>query len=562
MKRRQCAQTPRLETIERRLLLAAAATMSSLPQHLVDAGDGILFFIANDGVHGRELWKSDGTAAGTALVRDINPAGDAFQIAQYIEPWLTPTSHGSIYFAADDGEHGRELWKSDGTAAGTQRLADIAPGSGTSNPSELKIIGDTLFFAATDTPAVLVTNDPEQPSGYYTGNYELWKSDGTAAGTVRVKEINPGDAGSNPLSLTDVNGTFFFAATDASHGGELWKSDGTEAGTVLVRDILVGADSSYPFELLNVDGTLFFSAADARASDDAGGLAGLGNTELWKSDGTEAGTVLVKEINTRVESLVRFGSHPSELTNVGGTVFFNADDGVHGEELWKSDGTAVGTVLVKDIESGSSGASPSELVNLNGTLYFLPVITGALWKSDGTESGTVQVAAAGGISTQELTKVGDTLYFTSGNFAPGRGSLWKSDGTTAGTVEVAQFEGDPDLGASVGELANVSGKLFFRAADAAHGSELWTSDGTAAGTALVADINTTGTDNPVFWNLQDDGTLGTERDRRGRFLRRLSPPTRARIPETSRWSSAAVRIRPRRHRRGRGAHPDRLRRGR
>ena len=116
-----------------------------------------------------------------------------------------------------------------------------------------------------------------------------------------------------------VNGTLFFRADDGVNGPELWKSDGTAAGTVLVEDIRPGANGSFPFDLVNVNGTLFFTADD-----------GVNGYELWKSDGTSAGTVLAKDINPGAGH-----SNPFQLLNVNGTLFFAADDGVHGAQLWK-----------------------------------------------------------------------------------------------------------------------------------------------------------------------------------------------------------------------------------
>jgi ELWxxDGT repeat protein len=175
---------------------------------------------------------------------------------------------------------------------------------------------------------------------------ELWKSDGTPAGTTMVKDINTGtangvDAGNvnYGFAYVNVNGVFFFAANNGSAGVELWKSDGTEAGTVMVKDIRTGASNSSPYYLTNVNGTLFFQANN-----------GTNGIELWKSDGTEAGTVLVKDINPGAG-----GSMTSNMTflNVNGTLYFSADNGVNGEELWKSDGTTNGTVMIKDIRPGT-----------------------------------------------------------------------------------------------------------------------------------------------------------------------------------------------------------------
>src|SRR5262245_29423240 len=166
-----------------------------------------------------------------------------------------------------------------------QMVLDINPGIASSRPagtagipwsypSETVVIGSTAYFTAED--------------GVH--GIELWKSDGTAAGTMLVKDIIPGSASSvtEPSFLTNVNGTLFFTASDGTHGRELWKSDGTAAGTVLVKDIVAGSGSSGPGLLANVNGTLFFRAFDAKRG-----------SELWKSDGTAAGTTLVKDIKPK-----------------------------------------------------------------------------------------------------------------------------------------------------------------------------------------------------------------------------------------------------------------------
>jgi ELWxxDGT repeat protein len=410
------------------------------------------------------------------LLADIHPGG-AFS---------TPTGFVVIgseaYFAASEGTHGDELWKSDGTAAGTTVAADINPGAGSSYPSNLTNVNGTLFFAANDG----------------THGTELWKSDGTAAGAVMVADINPGAGSSLTFwsDLTNVNGTLFFMANDGTHGDELWKSDGTAAGTVMVADINPGAGSSYPSNLTNVNGTLFFTAND-----------GTHGTELWKSDGTAADTVMVADMNPGSGS-----SNPTDLTNVNGTLFFTAI-GANGDELWKSDGTTAGTVNL----TGSFSAL--DLTNVNGRLYF--TADEALWKCDGTAAGTVCVAGLDGIT--DITNVNGELYFSANDGANGW-QLWKSDGTTAGTTMVKDINPGTTTtwyytgtygtytndvttnSSSPSQLTNVNGTLYFTANDGTHGPEAWTSDGTTAGTTLVADINP-GSSLRTYTNY---GAYGTE----------------------------------------------------
>ena len=171
------------------------------------------------------------------LVKDINTTGNG------ANPSYMTNVGGTIFFAADDGLHGSELWRSDGTT--TVLVKDIWPGWGGSNPANLTAVGDLLFFTAGD--------------GSH-GN-ELWRSDGSAAGTVQVRDIAPGtQSSSSPSDLTAVGGTIFFVATDGDHGYELWQSDGSEAGTTLVKEILPGAYGPGIEKMTACGGVLFFRA--------------------------------------------------------------------------------------------------------------------------------------------------------------------------------------------------------------------------------------------------------------------------------------------------------------
>src|SRR5262249_13828879 len=186
------------------------------------------------------------------------------------------------------------------------------------------------------------------------------------------------------------------------------------------------------------------------------------------------------------------GSYAGYRSDVNGTVFFAADDGVHGTELWKSDGTAAGTVLVKDIFPGWQGSGPSNLTNVNGTLFFTANMR-ELWKSDGTAAGTVLLkdTGSGYLALRNFTNVNGTMFFTNDTDYYTHGTeLWRSDGTAAGTTIVAHLHrGYFNYGryyfqsAYAGNLTNVNGTLFFTArVGSEDGGELFKSDGTAAGT--------------------------------------------------------------------------------
>ena len=451
-------------------------TPRASPPTLPRAG-GTLFFTADDGIHGGELWKSDGTRAGTVLVKDIDPDDDGGYDGGPLAP--DRVSGGTLFFTVDDGVHGQELWKSDGTRAGTVLVKDISPTTTATTairPDSLTGVGGTLFFTADDG-----IHGPE-----------LWKSDGTQAGTVLVKDIDPDDDGdydddSGPSYLTGVGGTLFFTADDGIHGRELWKSDGTRAGTVLVKDIHPG---DYDSEPLLPDRT-----CGGRCSSPPGTASTVGSCGSRTAPGRARSW-------SRTSIQVPDASEPDSLTGVGGRLFFTADDGIHGAELWKSDGTEAGTVLVKDIDlradetTSEYGALPDRcgghVVLHRRRRHPRPGAVDVGWHRGGHGPGQ-------GHPPRRLRQRPLLPDRCGGHVVLHR----RGRHPRVGAVEVGRHRGGhrPGQGHPSGcrprlaahpHLTGMGGTLFFAADDGTRGSELWKSDGTEAGTVLVKDINAGG----------------------------------------------------------------------
>lgn len=341
-------------TASRQLWVSDGTDAGTIPLATVDVlspftevGDK-LFFEGNDR-NGRELWVTDGTAAGTMMVVDIAP-GQRYEYGAGFYPNSSyPGSfasfQGQLYFSTL-GPDGRELWKSDGTQAGTVQVLDIFPGYADYNPdylnhsgpSDITNFNGTLYFAATK----------DRHRG-------LWKTDGTAEGTVLVTNTVK-----SPRSLRVVDDQLFFVASSRQRGDELWKSDGTAAGTAIVKDIRTGARSSGIQSLFHAEGVLYFAADD-----------GVHGRELWRSDGTTSGTRLVRDIRTGFDDTNRpLSSQPQDLAYLNGVLFFTADDGRSGRELWRTNGTAPGATRVQDLRPGPVGSEPAQLVASGQYVYF------------------------------------------------------------------------------------------------------------------------------------------------------------------------------------------------
>lgn len=350
--------------------------------------DHRMIFVANDGVSGLEPWAADGTPTGTLLLKDVC-SFNAQSPYQYIEGarFLTRFKD-KIFFAGADcpsaAEWAEHLWETDGTTTGTRAVETQRY----KNPRDLCVAGDTLFFCAYDI---------------LDGNYrwELFKSDGTAEGTTIVCDINPGTRSSQPQLITACGDRVFFTAYRDDVGRELWVSDGTWDGTHLVKDIIPESLDATGYDrnarignLIALNGLMFFTADD-----------GTSGTELWRSDGTEAGTWMVKDIwpgaGASDPKLLTVVSGPSayetpegELIVPGDVLYFSASSPGHGRELWKTDGTPEGTALVRDIVPGIGSSLPYWITPVAlepGMAFFsaqTPEAGRELWITDGTESGT------------------------------------------------------------------------------------------------------------------------------------------------------------------------------
>jgi ELWxxDGT repeat protein len=381
-------------------------------------------------------------------------------------------------FTGPDGDHGVELWRTDGTLEGTRMVRDINPGPGSSGIQSLVAFHSELYFGAND--------------GVH--GYELWKTDGTENGTVLVTDLNPGPNGSALFSLRATGDSLYFSESSFACGqpAALYTTDGTASGTHLLRQFVTQGTSSIGFEggcigwppgdFLSFGGLTYFIASD--------GVSGL---QLWRTDGTALGTAMVKDICSGKcssflisDGVLEFGVPALQVIN--GRLFFFANDGVHGFEPWTSDGTEAGTRLVKDVFPGPESSTFGGGVTALGSAFVFPANSSGpgweLWTSDGTETGTFLASSAGGsLPPYLIIPVGPEVFFaaSAGTIrVPNNGSrrLWKMDSAAGPASVVADSILDPTA------LVNFGGTLFF-AASVLDGLALWKTDGTPGGTSVV-----------------------------------------------------------------------------
>ena len=472
----------------------------SLPYGMIDFNGQVYFRALGDTLTGSELWVSDGTQAGTHMVKDIWPGRGSANPTNFLAVGT------QLFFTANDSAHGVELWVTDGTNAGTTMVSDINPGFSGSYPSMLTLYNGKVYFNANDA----------------AHGYELWVSDGTSAGTSLVKDINPGAGNSSPFGFSGaagyyirqfsvINNKFYFRADDGSHGYELWSSDGTTLGTNMVADIWAGPGASYPYAMIAYNGSIIFTAADS-----------LHGSELWTTDGTAAGTVLLKDINPGSTA-----SSPADYSGYNlynGKLYFSATTSASGYELWTTDGTSMGTTMVKDIWAGpgSSHAADYGIFVYNGKMYFnaKDSVNGSqLWTSDGTTAGTTLFKVLSSYTPFDSYPVAMINYngqmvFMAGTDSINKVQLWTSDGTAAGTHIIAPaIAPNPNpliYTYTYAPLCINNGVLYMNANFNSIGDELWTYSTPTGISATSGDHSISAYPNPFSRAISLSGLLSSE----------------------------------------------------
>lgn len=449
-----------------------------------------VFFILYDSPSGMEVWSSDGTAAGTRLLKDVCP-GTCSSLSHQTYFFETPSG---IVFTASDARGIANLWKSDGTPQGTQPLTSFEePFLWPPGPAA-RVTGQSLLF---------FSQGPQGPT--------FWRSEGLRE-PQPIVTFGMASASSNPSELTRIGNRLFFTACDGTTR-RLWQASGS-AGAIspVLPEVSWFCLFPLPVPLIPVGPRLLLWANPGDrlslwAIDETGGTTrildgvnpqlsldtavaadrfyfrapGQEGTQIWRTDGTPSGTSLAFTIPERVDQ---------PLIAVGAELFFVTHGVDSSPQLWRSDGTAAGTRKIGPF--GIHLLEEVEAERLGSRVFFVATFSNApdgFWVTDGTSGGTVPLFAqddrSAPIKVRELIVSGEALYFLA-ETQDGDHALWRSNGTASGTHLVHRL--GSFLHPSPSDLTAVSGRLYFTAHDPEHGLELWISDGTEPGTRRLRDI--------------------------------------------------------------------------
>ncbi len=463
-----------------------------------------LAFAATTSARGTELWTTDGSTGGTTIPFETCPGSCSSN------PRLLATQAGSLYLASYEEAAGEEVWSLDGTAT-AQRWTQLGP------PHPFPTTG----FLAQEPALARLGSRIVFRAGGGDGGLELWASEGPPASTRLVTDLNHPAAGSLPREIARLGERTIYTVCNQGLR-ELWTSDGTPAGTLRLPVTALGNSCFSPgFEFTSFDftiagGYLYFRPNESYyhlwrtdgtpagtipllesfSSDFLGWLTELGGqlyfiryfgdrADIWTSDGTPAGTRVAfpfpEPSTVYLYNLARDGERlvftSSQATN----------------KLWESDGTAAGTRVIADLgELDLVGCEPG-LATTSTATYFAAESTDclrsySLYRLDGSTAELIAtVSLPSRLTGSRYLPLGNALLFVDEELA-GRPALRLTDGTAAGTRTLASFVHQLDDVSPVGQLTRLGNQVFFTADDGAHGVELWTTDGTSAGTRLVVDL--------------------------------------------------------------------------
>jgi ELWxxDGT repeat protein len=416
--------------------------------------NGRTVFIATNVEHGSELWSTDGTPEGTGLFKEINPlSADGIGFATSLES--QGVMNGVLYFTGTDPQHGDELWRTNGTPEGTWMVKDIRPGTNGSNPGNFINANGTIFFMADD--------------GVH--GWELWKTDGSGSGTVFVKDVISGQSGlaDGHPKMGVLGSTLIFSVNDFFNTGtfQLWRSNGTQAGTVpffgpysFGLNSLAGTDSVR--YMLNNNGLLYLNVNDYRGD------------RLWVTDGTAQGTHIIDAGAPPEGSEYTIPCIPDQLTWLGNDLYFTARDitangNALGYGIWKhTAGSLTAVQVIGPLDNGPVGLTRLNLQQMVYWSYKPSSSKFSLWRTDGTIAGTENICpdCFGDFDYRTATMVGK-VYF------PADGLLWFTDGTGTGTGIIPGLIPARQSYSRLNNFTVASNRLFLAADEGTHGYEPW-----------------------------------------------------------------------------------------